>query len=104
MPLPPSNHEVENMVRVKLEQQNPALYRELLASGQLDQVASQRAQVFDEVFSQVASDLMLPAATQGKPHEEKVRLNYQARDQATEQALAAALEFPPPQENSSQQA
>ena len=39
MPLPPSTQEVEKMVRTKLRHQHPSLYRELLASGQLDEVA-----------------------------------------------------------------
>jgi hypothetical protein len=97
MPLPPSTKEVENMVRVKLEEQHPRLYQELLASGELDDVAKARAKVFDETFDQVESELSCPARRgmgENADWQKKVANLYRARDQATEQALAAALEFP----------
>jgi hypothetical protein len=105
MPLPPSTSEVENMARTKLRYQHPKLYRELLASGQLGEVAKERARVFDETFYQVESELSWPAHRgigENADWQKKVANLYRARDSATEQALAAALEFPEDSEDSFQ--
>ena len=100
MPPPPSTQEVEDMVRTKLRHQYPNLYRELLASGELDEVAQARARVFDEIFEEVSGNATFKALF--------VKLGLSGvRDRAlpgegqrTEQALAAALEFPEDEENS----
>jgi hypothetical protein len=107
MPLPPSTKEVEAMVRTKLRYQHPRLYRSLLASDELDEVAKARARMFDETFYQVESELSWPAHRgigENADWEKKVANLYRARDQATERALAAALEFPEDSEENSQEA
>jgi hypothetical protein len=97
MPLPPSTEEVEEMVRTKLRYQHSELYKQLLSSGQLDAVAKERANVFDQTYSQVEGELKRPVLAEegeNKDWSKKVANLDRARDQATEQALAAALEFP----------
>ena len=48
------------MVRVKLQHQHPRLHHQLLASDQLDDVATERANVYEQTLDSLMSQASFP--------------------------------------------
>jgi len=88
----PTLGQVHEMVMQAMRDLAPAMYRELLANGELERTVQERVESFDQIFSELSSAATRKA--QQLPLEEGMRGLEEADRSAVEQALAVALEFP----------
>ena len=84
----------ENLVREALKEKNPALFKELSATGQLSQFVTETA---DEIRQQITDGAMAMMFKQGwnsLPPMERVQKMNAAQAMMREIVLAEMLEFP----------
>jgi hypothetical protein len=90
----PSEMQVRAMVQQAMLDKAPLMYHELAASGNLEWVLKERADLFEETFSEIASPRIFESARSDLPFEKRLQRDEETFRSATEQALAVALDFP----------
>src|SRR5689334_11928359 len=91
----PTEPQVREMIVEAMRDRAPGMYRELTASGEFGHVVQARVDLFDEIFATISSEATTKVLGLHLPFEEGVAMLEAADRLALEQALAAALEFPP---------
>jgi hypothetical protein len=89
----PTERQVREMVTQAMRDRAPTMYRALVASGELDRVAKEQADLFGQIFSEISSKVNTKALRSNLPFEEHLQVLEQG-DRMAAKALAVALEFP----------
>ena len=91
--------QLETMVKEFLQSERPMMYRRMLAAGELDAVATMRAQAAREAYETQMAEI--PEAEVGEMNRQlktdplaSVRYMTQRQSQIVEDALAQMLDFP----------
>jgi hypothetical protein len=89
----PSDRQLRAMVQQAMLDKAPLMYHELIAGGNLESVLKERADLFEETFSEIASPRIFESARSDLPFEKRLQRDEETFRIATEQALAVALDF-----------
>ena len=86
---------MEKTVRLALKDKNPALFKELSATGELTAFAADLAEQINEQIVTLTLEMAEQnGANKAQSFQEKVGILNQARSLATETVLAEMLDFP----------
>ena len=82
------------LIKQAMREKAPEMYRELTASGEIEQVIADRATAAMESYATAVSAARDETLTSKKGHQESVQAMTAARSEAQRIALDQAVEFP----------